>query len=148
MIEHNETTLFEERGVKITEFRVVIGAQTYSSKTYAISNITSVRMAKKGIGPVTWLLLLVSGGWLCLAFLAVGSIGRPLNEVSDQFWSAAGLPLFILLVAVFLAFVTPKFAVYIGNASGESKLLESSDKAYLRRIVEAINNGIASEGSH
>jgi hypothetical protein len=131
MNEVSETTILEEGNVKITNLRAII-----STKTYAMSNVTSVNLSKKSDSNAP--LFLILGGIL------LGMIG--LTNVRDYIGC---LILAVLLVGGgILASKTakPTYTVQIGSASGESNILESQDVDHIKRIVDAMNDAIVRRG--
>ena len=131
MNEVSETTILEEGNVKITNLRAIIG-----TKTYAMSNVTSVNLSKKADSNAPLFLML--GGIL------LGMIG--LTNMRDYMGC---LILAVLLVGGgILASRTSKstYMVQIGSASGESNILESQDQNYVKRIVDSMNEAIIRRG--
>jgi hypothetical protein len=131
MNEVSEMTILEEGNVKITNLRAIIG-----TKTYAMSNVTSVNLSKKteSNAPV----FLILGGIL------IGIIG--LTNVRDYMGC---LILAVLLVGGgILASKTakPTYMVQIGSSSGESNILESQDADHIKRIVASMNDAIVRRG--
>lgn len=125
----NEQVVFEEGEVKITNRRAVIG-----SKTYAMSNITSVSMGKQeASGCVPFGLMVIS-----VPFLLVGFANGP-----ERLWVIVGIVALGLGVLIFRG-NKPTFVVQIGSSSGEMKALTSPDRARIERIVTAMNDAIAS----
>jgi hypothetical protein len=132
-----EQTVFEEGNIKITNLRAVIGA-----KTYSMSNITSVNLARRDpSGCVT--LTLIFGGILAVLVSISLIIKEPLGD--GWGWLIGGA------LAAFLGFLLhrsakPSFIVQIGSASGEIKALDSQDEGQIRKIVNAMNEAIVRRG--
>lgn len=125
-----EETIFKEGSVKITNLRAIIG-----SKTYAMSNITSVSLS--GIEPS-------NGG--AFASLLFGGLAGLASVAAQNWWLCA----FFLLIAAFGGVViyqsAPTYAVIIASASGETNALASKEEHRIRCIVEAINTAIVRRG--
>jgi len=131
MTDTGEITILEEESVKITNLRVIIG-----TKTYAMANVASVSMGKndsKGILP----LIVVAG----ILSALIGFIDLKENMQC--------LTLGVLMViggVLGIATSKTKYSVRIGSASGESNILESHDKATIKRVVNAMNEAIVRRG--
>lgn len=131
MTDTGETTILEEGNVKITNLRVIIG-----TKTYSMSNIASVSMGKndsKGILP----------------FIVIAGILSALIGLIDLKENMQCLTLGMLMViggGIGIANSKTKYIVRIGSASGESNILESHDKATIKRVVNAMNEAIVRRG--
>jgi len=123
-----EQIIFEEGNVKITNLRAIIG-----SKTYAMSNVTSVGLGRQNPSRFFPVTLIVVGGLYAL----FGQNG----------WSSlVGGGLIVVWGFLVLRSAKPTFIVKIGSASGEMKALSSQDKAHMRRIVDAVNEAIVRRG--
>jgi hypothetical protein len=112
------------------------------SKTYAMSNITSVEMGRKdpsGCGP--GVLILVG-----IVMAVGGGVGISENSVgSGAVWLVFGaLAIFGGVMASKRA--KPTYTVKIGSASGESNIMESRDQPTIQQIVNAINEAIVKRG--
>jgi hypothetical protein len=127
-----EETVFSDNNVNITTTRIII-----SGTTYALRNITSVKMAttpaKKGCAIV----LLIVG---ILALL--GSFGTFSSDPGSGFvallFAAA-----ILAGAIFwLRSCKPEYHVAIASSSGEAHALTSKDRSYIEKVVGSINDAI------
>ena len=131
-----ETTLFEKDNIKITNLRAVFG-----EKTYAVSNITAVEKetnARSALPP----LIAVAGG-ITLLFVVGGALssGDPLNFTA-LFIGIALLVIGILVVRS----ERDSYTVKISTASGEIKAFVSSDTAFIKQIVDALNTAIVQKG--
>ncbi|HLZ60106.1 MAG TPA: DUF6232 family protein [Ktedonosporobacter sp.] len=121
-----EQVFFSENGVNITNARAVVGG-----KTYAMSNITSVTMAKKKIN----IFLLVVLGLIGLGSLSV--IGQS---------PIVALVILAICAALIYFLVKPSYRVILGSASGEAEALVSSNRTQIERIVSAMNDAIIKRG--
>jgi hypothetical protein len=53
----------------------------------------------------------------------------------------------LIIVSIALVLIAkPTYAVQIGNLSGNSSILRSTDLTFIQRIVDAMNNAIARRG--
>jgi hypothetical protein len=138
----DETTIYEQGTVKITNLRAILGP-----KTYSVSNLTSVTLASKapeGCFPVA----LWGTGGLFAAFGGILLIAA-IVERADF-----GLPLVLLavgVVGVTLGVVIQRgqkttYLVRVGSASGESNDMQSTDRASIQEIVDALNEAIVRKG--
>jgi len=131
MTDVKEVTVFEEGSVKITNLRAIFG-----TKTYAISNITSVNRRKRppSNASIWWIIVGV-----LLSLIGLFSL--------REFWGSLVLGLAIIVAGAY-SFYNSKtvYIVKIGSASGESNVLESHDQIYIKRIVEAMNEAIVRKG--
>ena len=132
MTENNENIILEEGNVKITNLRAVIGA-----KTYAMSNVTSVNMGTKATSNAPLSIILIG------IILIIGSYVIGFRDSVG----CLAVALLLIVVGVYLAKnAKTTFIVRIGSASGESNILEAQDKAYIKRIVDALNEAIVRRG--
>lgn len=129
-----ETILYEQGDIKITNLRAVFG-----NKTYAISNITSVE--KGSIPPSNGLALILIIVGVMFSFLA--------------FIANASVRLGMLLLGVVMAlggfgsmFLGSKTEYYVQFASsaGEVRAYSSDNQNEIESIVKAINNAIVQKG--
>nr|HET6902852.1 DUF6232 family protein [Ktedonobacteraceae bacterium] len=112
--------------VTVTKTRAVFGG-----KTYAMTNISSVTIAKKKINIV---LVVIVGliGLGCLGALASSPI--------------AGLIGLIIVAGLIYLLVKPSYGVLITSAGGESQAYTSSNRVLIERIVSAVNEAIINRG--
>jgi hypothetical protein len=137
-IQKTETTIYQQGEVHITNLRAV-----FHTKTYAISNITSVdsqRIEASGCAPAFLVILGI--------FLALFGIGAATGRNGD-----AGDIVMIIIGAVMVfggAYVSrtakPTYAVNLTTAAGEVKAYTSADETTIKNIVEALNNAIIQKG--
>ena len=130
----SEDTVFSDTNVTVTTTRVIMGATTY-----ALRNITSVKMAIVPAKQGCAVLLLVIG-------IILGMIG--LGVASQKGGIGGGIVVLLVAAAAFVGAIfwlrgaKPTYYVAIASASGEARALESKDKAYIERIVRSINDAI------
>lgn len=131
IIEKAEPTYYsDEKGVRITPSRLIIG-----STTYAMANITSIRLTKD-----------YNNRWGGVALAGLGlfaiAIGAPFDI---QVLVVSG---FILLVAGIACAVLlkPTRHLRVSSASGETDALTSNDEKYIAQIATALNEALIKRG--
>ena len=126
-----EEVLLEQGNIKVTTSRLLIG-----SKTFAISNITSVVFGKIKANKLPAIIVVIAGVFILLFGIALDAvlIGLILGGATI----AGGV--FIFQNAV------DRYSVRLESASGESDALSSKDKEWIRKIVDAINEAIIRRG--
>jgi len=120
----------DDRGVRITNARAIIG-----STTYAMANITSVALGTlpaKRAGAV----------WL----ISIGVITIIVGLVA-QAWFIDILGLALLGLGIWLAIIAkPRYYVRLGSSSGEVQALVSTEQKYIQSIVNAMNEAFVKRG--
>jgi uncharacterized protein DUF6232 len=125
-----ETTYYDEGGIKITSARAVLGG-----KTYSMSNITSVSASAKAPSLIVPLLL-----WLAGAFFVVMAVG-------NGGWVNWVIAAVLIAFGIFIWRVSPTMhTVRIGSASGEANAYSTNSKVMIDKIVAAINTAIIKRG--
>lgn len=121
-----EKTFYQDPTVIVTNSRCIVAGQTY-----AMSGITSVRpfteVPSKG-GPIV---LIIVG-----AFFVMGALGQHF---------VFGALMGIGMIAGGIAWYKSKKDIYhvvVHSASGESRLIHSTDRAYITSIIAALNEAI------
>lgn len=135
--EQKEVTFYtDDKGVRITNARLVVpNPKTKDTTTYAMANISAVtteKIAPNYIGPG----LLVGLG---LLYVIVGS--DPFNPSPVGFGLlliAAGTALFVWL--------KPRYDLGIFSSGTKSSALKHKDKAYIDKLVHAIQEAIIHRG--
>lgn len=122
-----EKTYLNQGNVVVTNTRVVIGG-----KTYAMTNVTSVSMAKQSSSILPPVIAITVG--VIIAAIVGGTFGNIIAVAS------------IIGGLVLLFTRKPNYVVKIGSASGESDALISNDQDYVQKIVNALNQAIVSRG--
>jgi Family of unknown function (DUF6232) len=128
-----EENIYSDNNVSITTARIIV-----SGTTYALRNITSVKMTATAGNPIIPVALIIVGGIV----LSVGVVLIVADTFSSslQFLIAGGLlfagGLWCLRV------VKPTFPVTIASSSGEIRALSSRNRPYIETIVGAINEAI------
>ena len=130
-----EEILLETENFKVTTARAILGG-----KTYAMSNITSVKMVKASAIAIFPILGLAIGVILMLGgFATIRDSGRPLLFILGLAFVAGGI--------LSLMRAEPTYHVRIGSPSGEADVMSSKDQATIQNIVDAMNNAIVKRGS-
>jgi len=127
-----EEIIYADNAVAVTSTRVVIGGTTY-----ALRNITSVKMAFSSpdfIGPVC---LLLFGAFILFLTLIPWS-PQNYKPVLGAVLGGGIIGLAILLMCS----LKPRYHVGIASAAGEIHALTSKDQAYVERIVLSVNEAI------
>ena len=127
-----EENIYADNNVSITTARVMIGGTTY-----ALRNITSVKMTLTPANKGCAILLLVIG-----IFAGLGALVTFARDTAAGFvWLLIGGGL--VAGAIFwMRSLKPSFHVTIASSSGEIRALTSQDKAYISKIVAGINEAI------
>jgi len=117
----NEQIFFDNNGVKVTNARFIVDANTYS-----IRNITSTaawsQSQKWGLGAI-------------LVLMGLAAIKE-----------ATGFGLFLLLVAAIVLYRgRPVHYVRLHTSGGEIKAVKSYDLEYVRQVVQALNEAIITQ---
>jgi hypothetical protein len=135
----SDTVLFEGTGLLVTNARVVV-----HDTTYAVRNITSVRIVEESIvrGIGCGLVVAVGAGIVAL----VG-----LDQYSDS--DGGGVPLgfglvglVVGLLAMVLAAKQPgaRYWVAIGTSGAEQNAVSSFDRSWAQTVVAAVTTAITS----
>lgn len=125
----DERTILQDGLVRITDRRTLIGTMSFSN-----AEIRSVKLTRRArsMRPL-WL---TAVGIFLLSWSVIDQTGH-YREFHN--WG-------IVLIALGIAFVIlskPTYGVRIGGASGQSDILRSSNRAFVEKVVEAINHAIA-----
>jgi len=121
----------DQQGVRVTNARAIMG-----NRTYSMANISSVHLWKQdpsNTGPVILILFGVLQGVCCLAIKDIRSV------------SILGLILLAIGIA-WLVGLKPTYYVRITAAGGETNALGSQNYAYIKGVVDALNEAIVKRG--
>lgn len=136
-----ETTIYDQNGIKITNLRAVFG-----EKTYSVANITSVEA--RTVPPSTG----------CAFTILIGGILATIVGIAQAFPKSQSFgtrPDFTFLIFGIIAIgsfilinrtAKPTYAVNLTTASGEVKAYESNDQQTIKTIVESLNTAIIQKG--
>ena len=116
-----EQTFFENNGVRVTNARFIVDANTYS-----IRNITSTAAWSQSQKWVVGVLLILIG----LACLIQATV------IGIVFLAIAGLVLYL---------GRPVHYVRLHTSGGEVKAVNSYDLEYVKQVVQALNEAIISQ---
>ena len=117
----DEQIFFNNNGVKVTNARFIVDADTY-----AIRNITSTAAWSQS---QKWILgiILILIGLACLK-------------------EATGIGIFLFLIAAVVFYLgRPVHYVRLHTSGGEVKAVKSYDLEYVRQIVQALNEAIITQ---
>lgn len=120
----NETTYYQDPSVTVTQSRFVA-----FSKTYAMRNISSVHIFEIVKSKMKAMLLIL--------------FGFPFLFSKEIFFVG------IIMVALgiwWLTRIKNEYAVRISTNAGEANSIISKDKAYIQKIVNALNEAIINRG--
>jgi RsiW-degrading membrane proteinase PrsW (M82 family) len=127
-----EETIYSDNAVVVTNMRVIIGGATY-----ALRNVTSVKMLFTPPRLVKPILLLIIGLMILLAAFF------PINENAPAPASVFVIAGMMIVGAIlWMCSAKTKFHVGLSSASGEIHALTSKSRAYIERIVVSINEAI------
>lgn len=118
-----EHVLFREGSVTVTNARFIVSGQTY-----VMNGVTSIRSHRQEPSRALPLLLCFFGLVLFIGDAYVWGVAA----------AAAGL-------AWLLAQKT-QFTVVLSTAAGEQKALTSADRAFVQRIIDALNEAVIMRG--
>ena len=127
-----EETLHSDKIVTVTTTRVIIWGTTY-----ALRNITSVKMASTS-PPIAGAILLLLFGVFVLLLTTL-----PFNE--NNYHPIPGFILGGVIIVGSIVWMCSRktdYHIHISSASGEIHALTAKDKAYIQRIVQSINDAI------
>ena len=131
-IQQDETAIYSDSVVAVTRTRVIIGGTTY-----ALRNVTSVRMAFTPPRVGRAIALLVFGLLVLLATF------MPFNDAKAPpgIYIVAGAIISVAILWIITA--KTRFHVGLSTTSGELHVLTSKEKAYVERVVRSINHAIS-----
>jgi hypothetical protein len=124
----NERIFLEENGTTVTSARYVVS----SNQTYAMSGVTSVKCWTKPVNKIPGVLLILIG--LIVFFVAENAAGRIAGGAS------------VIAGIVYLVLSKATHFVMIHSASGEAKATQSKDRAFINRVISALNDSIVARG--
>jgi hypothetical protein len=129
----SEEIIYSDSEVSVTTTRVII-----LGTTYALRNITSVKMAMTPVKQGCAIALLILG-----IIMLLGAFGGLSSK--DVGGAILGLLIAAGIVAgsvFWLRSLKPDYHVTIASSAGEAHALTSKDKNYISKIVESINDAI------
>ena len=126
-----EVSVYRDGNIQITNLRAIL-----HDKTFAMANITSVATFREPAKTAPGIVLALLGGFVFLSTIASDADGCAM---------VFGLPMLIVGVAMWMA-AKDVYWVRIGSASGETNALQSRDRAYIQKIVDAMNEAIVRRG--
>ena len=132
-----ETTIYEDGDIKITNLRAIFGA-----KTYAVSNISAVEMRSKAPSPFPALIGLLGGVLLLLSLPSFFN-----NRTWDNNWTLLVIGLILIFFSVMsIRAAKTEYTIAFSSSSGEIKAFQSYDKEEIDEILQALNDAIIQKG--
>lgn len=131
-----EVTFFNDGGLAVTLTRFVAGVQTF-----AMSGITSVRMAKTNPGMGVGAFVIAVGAVCFLAATGAWAYSRLFSILAG----ALGVGL-VIGGAKLERNQKPTFHVILSTSGGEVKAYSSGDVEFVARLTGALNNAIVARG--
>ncbi|MEG3128141.1 DUF6232 family protein [Pantoea cypripedii] len=122
-----EVEFFNDGKVSVTSARFRVGASTY-----AMQGVTSVKRGQKDANKFPAILMVIIG---IITLLGAEHLSA----------KAIGGVLIVLGVVIFKK-LKPEFSVYLNSSSGESQALQSKDKEYIDKVINALNESIVHRG--
>nr|WP_154324867.1 DUF6232 family protein [Pantoea sp. 201603H] len=122
-----EVEFFNDGKVSVSSARFRVGASTY-----AMQGVTSVKRGQKDANKLPAILMVAIGLFMLIGVEHFGS-------------KSLGVLLMVIGVILFKK-LKPEFSVYLNSASGESQALQSKDKGYIDKVIEALNQSIVHRG--
>jgi LPXTG-motif cell wall-anchored protein len=135
-----ETVFLEEGSIRITNLRAIFGP-----KTYPVSYIASVSMVEKAPDPAMPIIFLFFLLLVLAIFLMMGFV---LSFVTgDTPWTIIILGVLLFALAgLMLPKRKTRYIVQIASASGDTTVLDTTDRRQSARVVIAINKAIIQDG--
>jgi Family of unknown function (DUF6232) len=137
LLQSTDETIYADNAVAVTTTRVIIWGTTY-----ALRNITSVRMTFTPARVAGAIFLLIAGLMVALVALAIGSFvgadGIQYPLIGVYVFAGAIIAIAILLMTK----AKPMYHVNLSSASGEIHALTSKNKTYIEKVVVSINDAI------
>jgi hypothetical protein len=132
LVQPMEETIYSDNAIIVTNMRVIIGGATY-----ALRNVTSVKMLFTPPRFVKPILLLIVGLVILLAAF------MPINENAPAPASVYFIAGTMIVGAIlWMCSAKTKYHVGLSSASGEIHLLTSKNKAYIEKVVMSINEAL------
>jgi fucose permease len=127
-----EIAVYQDENIHVTNLRAML-----QGKTYAMANVTSVSMFRQAGNTAPGVVAAVIGGFMLLGAAAD-------SELRGCFL-VFGLIILVIGIAI-LASTKDTYWVRIGSASGETNALSSTNRDYIQRVVNAMNEAIVRRG--
>lgn len=127
-----EIAVYQDENIHVTNLRAML-----QGKTYAMANVTSVSMFRQAGNTTPGVVAAVIGG-----FMLLGAVTD--SELRGCFL-VFGLLILVIGIAI-LASTKDTYWVRIGSASGETNALSSTNRDYIQRVVNAMNEAIVRRG--
>jgi hypothetical protein len=125
-----ESMIYQDGTVQVSTSRAIV-----NGVTYAMANVTSVRMLVEPPSRGFATLMIGFGALLLIIGFSAGSFGTGFTGVII---GGIGVLIYMSQKANYL--------MLIGSSSGEKNALKSQDHNYIQSIVEAMNHAIIARG--
>lgn len=129
---------YENNSIKVTNKRFMVG-----DKTFVLSNVTSIDSSKSSVvffKILGFILIMVGVGNFISAFNASSAIGViDFYSVGYLFWSVIGILFFLTKV---------RYSVILKTAGADNNVYSSKNKQEIDKIVEALNQSVASANNN
>jgi hypothetical protein len=130
----SEVVFYESPEAVVTNTRAVL-----DGVTYAMANVTSVRMHKAEPSHVFPIVCLLFGGLLIIVALSQGNLRE------NWLWLMGGI--FAVIVGGHLLITwEDTYTVVLGTSGGETHAISNQDKSKISPIVDAISKAIVTRG--
>jgi hypothetical protein len=127
-----ETTFYtDDRGIRVTNSRLVFGDTTYS-----MANLTSVAVKRERVSVAILILFLLSA----LVWLVGSTTG--LSAIAGL----GGILTLLFAVGFIVAVALRQWKLTITSSSGESSPIASRDKRYIDKVAQAIQEALIARG--
>lgn len=121
-----EHVIYTDEHVSISTSRIILGATTY-----ALRNITSVKMLRSPGKRGCSIMLLIAAGFALLIAMNAHALAALIIAV-----------VFGIVGFLWYRAIKDDFHVLIASSSGEERALTSTDQLYIEKVVSAINDAI------
>ena len=155
MAQGNERIFFEEGNIFVSQARVVMPvygrqgclgglmARAGEEQTFPTGNLTSVSLtSERSPNTLLGILLILIGSILSILGIALPASGNPAGLVALIF----GIALIAVVIIFRKWFFGRIYFVSLATAGTNVRGFGSKDQAYIRRIVQAVNEAIIARG--
>lgn len=125
-----EPVIYQDQAVTVTKTRFIAWG-----KTYAMNQVVSVRSGFKAAS---------NGGWVLL--LLVGIVMLPLGIGEKQTALAIVGGLLLVLAIAGMRASKGTYSVVLTTSSGEVQAISTKERAYVDKVVAALNEAIVARG--
>lgn len=147
--EEEETIIYSDRRVRITDKQVIIGASLYPTR-YRMPNIISVSKGMRPPKRATGIVVILLGVVILATVLFWSAAGGSAIASIKNTILIAGIALGVIALAIGIwdiITVKPAYTVMLGTQNGQEEALASRDEAYVERIVDVMKRACAEYGN-